>query len=113
MNRFTRSLPLVTVSLVGLGFVLIPASARADGGCLQGSDCFSFVGVAPGQCLADQEDKPSVDENIGVPLSADGSRVALDIELVSSVSEGDDWYDWHRYDLSDHGSATQAGLMCG
>ena len=79
------------------------------------SGCLSFVGSAPGQCMKDQDDNIPVDENTGdvVILSADGSSVALDIDLVSSVSKGDGWYNWHRYDLSDHGSATLADLMCG
>ena len=115
MNRCVRSLPLVTVSLVGLGFLFTPAPARASGDCFHGGGCLSFVGSAPGQCMKDQDDNIPVDENTGdvVILSADGSSVALDIDLVSSVSKGDGWYNWHRYDLSDHGSATLADLMCG
>ncbi|MEO0397340.1 MAG: hypothetical protein AAF243_15330 [Cyanobacteria bacterium P01_A01_bin.137] len=113
MNRCVRSLPLITLSLVGLGF--IAASARAGEDCFQVGGCLSFVGAVPGQCMEDPDDKIPVDENTGdvVVLPADGSSAALDIDLVSSVSEGDDWYNWHRYDLSDQGSATRADLMCG
>ncbi|MEL6231562.1 MAG: hypothetical protein AAFR24_16775 [Cyanobacteria bacterium J06627_3] len=115
MNRFIRSLPLVTLSLVGLGFVFTPASARADGGCFHGGGCLAFVGSAPGQCMESQDDKLPVDKNTGdvVVPSADGSSVTPDIDLVLSVADGDDWYNWHRYDLSDRGSVTQADLMCG
>ena len=99
MNRCVRSLPLITISLVGLGFVAAPA--RASGGCFHGGGCLSFVGSAPGQCLADQNDKMTVEEDTGnvVVLSTYGSRVAVDTDLLSSVSEDDNWYNWHRYDL--------------
>ena len=101
MNRCIRSLPLVTVSLVGLEFLFTAASVRADGACFQAGSCLSFVGSVPGQCLADQDDKMTVEEDTGnvVVLSTYGSRVAVDTDLLSSVSEDDNWYNWHRYDL--------------
>ena len=108
MNKPITGKTLIASALIGLSYLFIPASVRADEfNCFQAGNCSPPALSDSTQCLEGQDytintvDVPNSDV---VVLSPHGGKIEL---KTSNIAEDiATLYNWSRYDFAAHGTST-------